>query len=97
MVDPKYTGNSFPFFILQAVAITLEDAVTRLVRKTTFLQSSVLTRSVGYIWVVTWFYFTVPGLSWFLQLELSEALPFSIIRSTGKFVLAEASSSLWQI
>lgn len=82
MVDPKYIGSSFPFFFLQAVAITFEDVIIRLTRKAGFTQSTPLIHGLGYVWVITWFYLTLPGVSWIVGsgLGLAKVTPFSLVR-----------------
>lgn len=82
MVGTKYIGTSFPFFLVQAVAITFEDAVIGSARRLGFARVNALTRLIGYVWVAVWFYFTAPGLSWIIGagFGMKEALPFSPTR-----------------
>lgn len=53
MVDWKYACRSMPFFLMQAVAITGEDAIIALARKLSIPPSGA-SRMVGYIWVFLW-------------------------------------------
>ncbi|KAF8971274.1 membrane bound O-acyl transferase family-domain-containing protein [Flammula alnicola] len=46
-------------FLLQAVAITLEDGILALARRAG-LPSSWFTRIIGYLWVILWFAFSIP-------------------------------------
>ena len=57
MVEPRRTGLSFPFFIKQAFAITLEDAVIA-AGKRLGIRESWVTRLVGYAWTISWFTYT---------------------------------------
>ena len=84
MVDPsgKLFGASFPLFFSQALAITFEDAVVRLVRHRGFKVPLVLARAVGYIWVITWLCISTPWqINWTLRagLNYSEHIPVSLV------------------
>jgi len=50
MVGVQYFGSSMPFFVAQAVAITVEDAIIRLARRAGIVKSTSLTRTFGYIY-----------------------------------------------
>jgi hypothetical protein len=84
MVGKKYAGLSFPFFFAQAVAITFEDAVLALAKKSGIPVSDLLARLVGYSWVVFWFNLSLP---WYLRWPVDAGiiqptvLPFSPIRA----------------
>lgn len=69
VVNPMLFGTSFPFFIAQAVAISLEDAAIGVARRIG-LQSRYpahLWRMLGYAWVVLWFSVSAP---WFIAASL---------------------------
>ena len=52
MIDMRYLGLSFPFFLSQAVAITFEDAAIGVARRVGVRGASTyLARAVGYTWV----------------------------------------------
>ncbi|KAF5328775.1 hypothetical protein D9619_011605 [Psilocybe cf. subviscida] len=53
-------GVSVQFFLLQAVAITFEDAIIGVARRTGVTTSSPLTRAAGFCWVFVWFALTIP-------------------------------------
>ncbi|KAI0313951.1 membrane bound O-acyl transferase family-domain-containing protein [Amylostereum chailletii] len=53
MVGWEFTGTSMPFFLIQAVAITVEDVVIALGRKLG-VEPSRLTKALGYAWVFAW-------------------------------------------
>jgi len=53
----RYGGKSMPFFLIQAVIITAEDAVIALFCKMGIRQSR-WTRLLGYIWVIAWGIYT---------------------------------------
>ena len=98
MVDPsrKLFGGSLPFFLSQALAITFEDTVIRLVRHRSFKVPVVLARAVGYIWVITWLCICTPWqINWTLRagMDYSQHIPVSlidhIVPSLGVMVTAE--------
>jgi len=84
MVGKKYAGLSFPFFFSQAVAITLEDAILALAKKSAIPVSDTLAQLVGYSWVIFWFNLSLP---WYLRWPVNAGiiqpaiLPFSPIRA----------------
>ena len=59
MGDPtgSYIGVTFPFFLWQAVAITVEDFVIDAGRKRG-IQETYLLRVLGYVWTATWMVYT---------------------------------------
>ncbi|KAG8935600.1 hypothetical protein FRC02_007311, partial [Tulasnella sp. 418] len=59
MIGKSGMGSSMPFFLQQAVAITLEDFVIWLGRRT--FGTPYWARWVGYIWVICWFRWSLPG------------------------------------
>jgi uncharacterized membrane protein len=83
MVGMQYFGSSFPFFFIQAVAITVEDTVIGLARRVGFDKTTYLTRAIGYIWVLLWANFSIP---WLLNWQvasgqgMSEIFPVSPVR-----------------
>lgn len=84
MVGKQYVGLSLPFFLSQAVAITLEDAVLAISQRSGIPISDTLARLVGYSWVVFWFNLCLP---WYFRWSVDAGiiqptiLPFSPIRA----------------
>ncbi|EED85071.1 predicted protein [Postia placenta Mad-698-R] len=75
IVDRALFGMSFPFFLAQAVAISLEDAAIGVARRTG-LQSlfpAYLWRMLGYAWVVVWFSVSAP---WFIVTSIRVGVLF---------------------
>ncbi|OSX58091.1 hypothetical protein POSPLADRAFT_1061202 [Postia placenta MAD-698-R-SB12] len=69
MVSPKLFGVSFPFFIAQAVAISLEDAVIG-VAKRTGMQAQCpdsLAHALEYVWVFVWLSVSTP---WWMRTRM---------------------------
>ncbi|TEB25521.1 hypothetical protein FA13DRAFT_1777387 [Coprinellus micaceus] len=60
MIIQDWSGGSLIYFTLQACAITFEDAVQGLVRRSGIKVPSLLARVIGYTWVVAWFSFAIP-------------------------------------
>ena len=58
-VPPSDRGTLY-FFILQAVAITFEDAVIALAARVGLKHSGALFRRLGYVWVYCWFVYSLP-------------------------------------
>ena len=52
-------GTSIQFFLLQAVGITLEDAVIALASRLGYKESNA-SKLIGFAWVFAWFAFSVP-------------------------------------
>jgi hypothetical protein len=80
MVGMQYFGSSFPFFLAQAVAITIEDMMIGLARRAGINTPTNLTHAVGYTWVFIWLSVSVPWLlNWHIAagLGLSDAVPIS--------------------
>lgn len=85
MIGVRYTGKSTVFFSSQALAITLESLAGRHFAKyCTPLQRRIL----GYIWVASWFYWTLPIFVWFTEARLPppSVVPFQITLSVVKHV-----------
>ena len=84
MVRTDYFGASFLFFFIQAVAITVEDAIIAAAGKAGSSASpSPVMRAIGYAWVWCWFAYSVPlmvDLQVAAGLAKSEMLPVSPIR-----------------
>ncbi|PCH41661.1 hypothetical protein WOLCODRAFT_101014 [Wolfiporia cocos MD-104 SS10] len=82
MVQPSAYGSSFKFFIAQAVAISLEDAVIALARRSGVRYSHMMSHFLGYIWVFTWLCISTPWLVRCLEkvgiIEIHR-MPFSLI------------------
>ncbi|KAK0445975.1 membrane bound O-acyl transferase family-domain-containing protein [Desarmillaria tabescens] len=78
MAGSKF-GHSILWFQLQAVAITFEDAVIVLGKRAGF-QDHILWRTIGLLWVATWFVLTTPLLTAVITnaaQPLRPTLPFS--------------------
>lgn len=59
----NWTGRSFAFFLLQAVAILLEDMAIEAAKEAGFRDSgrvSYVWKVVGWLWVIFWFSLTMP-------------------------------------
>jgi hypothetical protein len=84
MVGVRHFGRSMPFFLIQPVAIILEDLVIRLAQGVNFMShSTLLARLLGFSWVVWWFSWTMPlFISWCVDLGLTrtEVIPVSVTR-----------------
>jgi hypothetical protein len=70
----QYWGLSLGFFLLQALAILLEDAVIGLAARAGLFSSSFLVRLIGYGWVFMWFTFLMPSMMRFTKVPI---FPFS--------------------
>ncbi|OSC99675.1 hypothetical protein PYCCODRAFT_1372634 [Trametes coccinea BRFM310] len=87
MLGTSYIGNSMKFFLANACAITVEDAVIAVARKMFGVGGGPTkwTIQLGYLWVIAWFYMVGPlFVDWFVQVPgvtTEEFLPFSLIRS----------------
>ncbi|KAH9915213.1 uncharacterized protein B0H18DRAFT_1042173 [Fomitopsis serialis] len=82
MVDPSLFGASFPFYISQAVAITFEDAVIGIVRRTGVKFPQPLARVVGYAWAILWLCISAPWhINWTLKAGVVDTVrvPVSLI------------------
>jgi hypothetical protein len=60
MIGKGYSGWSMQFYMAQAVAITVEDAVIALARRAGINKPTPMTRIIGYIWVFVWFSAMMP-------------------------------------
>ena len=57
----KWAGYSVKFFLLQAVAITCEDAIIELAIKAGFSSKpNRFVKFIGFIWVFAWFAYSLP-------------------------------------
>ncbi|KAL7284573.1 hypothetical protein ACG7TL_001865 [Trametes sanguinea] len=87
MLGTPYIGNSMKFFLANACAITVEDAVIAVGRRMFGLgrEPTKWTIRLGYFWVIAWFYVVGPlYVDWFVQVPgvtTEEFLPFSLLRS----------------
>ncbi|KAF9809459.1 hypothetical protein IEO21_07385 [Rhodonia placenta] len=84
MVSPKLFGASFPFFIAQAAAISLEDAVVGLAKRTGMQAQCPdgLAHALGYVWVFVWLNMSVPWyLNWSTRAGVIDTsrMPFSLV------------------
>ncbi|KAH9840645.1 membrane bound O-acyl transferase family-domain-containing protein [Rhodofomes roseus] len=72
MVSPYLFGTSFPFFMSQAVAITLEDAVIGAVRTSGMKVPIRVAHLAGYLWAITWLCISAPlYVNWSLLISLT--------------------------
>ncbi|EPQ52037.1 hypothetical protein GLOTRDRAFT_80193 [Gloeophyllum trabeum ATCC 11539] len=69
MVGKQYLGASFPFFLAQAVAITLEDAVIAFASRVGLKKRC--PRFFGYVWVFVWFSIC---RAWYIQWAVDAGL-----------------------
>ncbi|CCM05391.1 uncharacterized protein FIBRA_07607 [Fibroporia radiculosa] len=82
MVSPSLLGASFPFFAAQAVAISLEDAVIDIAKRTDMKWPELLVRGLGYAWVFAWLSLSVPWyINWSVKAGVidTDRVPFSLI------------------
>lgn len=68
MVGPTWLGRSVPFFLWQALGITIEDLVTKMAAARG-VKPAWWTYALGYVWTwPVWFVFTVPIFTgWMMQ------------------------------
>ncbi|KAK8076794.1 hypothetical protein PG994_004066 [Apiospora phragmitis] len=57
---PWAESGSMPFFLLQALAVLVEDCITATNRRFALAQSDTLKRIIGYAWVVAFLIFSTP-------------------------------------
>ncbi|KZT63295.1 hypothetical protein DAEQUDRAFT_641339, partial [Daedalea quercina L-15889] len=82
MVNPSFFGSSFPFFFSQALAITFEDIVIELVRRSGIKCPRPLAHVIGYAWAVLWLCISAPWLiNWTLKAGIIDTnrIPVSLI------------------
>ena len=82
MVNPSLFGASFPFYFYQAVAITFEDAVIAVVRRSVVKVPQPLAHLIGYAWAVLWLCISAPWLiTWMLRMGVidSDRMTVSVI------------------
>ncbi|KAF8954003.1 membrane bound O-acyl transferase family-domain-containing protein [Flammula alnicola] len=60
MLFQDWSGTSLRFFLLQAVAITFEDAIIGLAGRLGYTKPTPFFKLVGFIWVFAWFTFSIP-------------------------------------
>ncbi|KAF5328771.1 hypothetical protein D9619_011601 [Psilocybe cf. subviscida] len=60
MLYQNWSGRSMEFFLLQAVGITLEDAVVGIAKTLGYTTKTPLTKLLGFCWVFAWFTFCLP-------------------------------------
>ncbi|PCH37581.1 hypothetical protein WOLCODRAFT_140944 [Wolfiporia cocos MD-104 SS10] len=103
MVRPSIYGASLTYFIAQAVAISVEDAIIDVAKRTRLRCPELLTRCLGYAWVFLWLGISTPWLfNWTIQAGVSDKqrLPFSLIEMgfwglvTGSIKFASVVHSL---
>ena len=81
LVSPSLFGASFPFFMSQAFAITFEDAVIGLVRRSGIKVPMPVAHAVGYAWAFTWLCMSAPlYINW--SLLISFTLPSITMTAT---------------
>ncbi|KIY68416.1 hypothetical protein CYLTODRAFT_421640 [Cylindrobasidium torrendii FP15055 ss-10] len=83
MAGTEHFGNSFPFFMYQAVGIAGEQLVIHLASRVG-LRDSRSWRALGYVWVLMWFNITaVRFMDWGIHVGFfyKDVLPFSPARS----------------
>lgn len=82
MVNSNLFGSSFPFFLSQAVAITVEDAVIGAARMMQLRIPQRLAHIVGYAWVLFWMNLSFPWyMDWGFRAGIVDAnrVPFSLL------------------
>lgn len=84
MVGWNYLGASFPFFVVQVLAIMAEDIVIGTASRLGIKPSTIVSRSIGYAWVFAWSMISFPlYIDWAVRAGLAscELLPISPIRT----------------
>ena len=72
MVDRALFGASFAFYVAQALAITLEDAIIGLYGRSGVGLPQPLLRLVGYVWALSWLCVSAPWqIGWMLERGLT--------------------------
>lgn len=92
MVDRRWTGSSYWYFLAQAAVITLEDAVVALGRRVG-IRDSRAARGLGYAWTVAWLMYVTPFyIDWAVQAGLGTHRVFkgSVVKPVLRWV-AEAT------
>lgn len=91
MVAPKWLGASMPFFLWQAVGITVEDFVINLA-SSRGINETFWTHVLGYLWVwPIWFAFTVPTFICWMHpagIVQNELASFSLVRPLALYLNA---------
>lgn len=92
MVGREWAGASFPFFPLQAVVITIEDAVIA-AGKRAGIRDALWLRIVGYAWTAAWFTWSTPLLSDWMRAAGAQAkprlFPASIVEPVVRYIASE--------
>ncbi|KAF8065364.1 membrane bound O-acyl transferase family-domain-containing protein [Lyophyllum atratum] len=84
MVGRKYFGASFPFFMVQVLAIIVEDTIVELADRVGRKPSAKLFNIIGFAWVFAWLMFSFPlYIDWAVKAGLGncELLPVSPVRA----------------
>lgn len=82
MISRNLFGSSFPFFISQAVAITVEDAAIGAARMVQLRIPQLLAHTIGYAWVLFWMNLSLPWyIDWSLRAGVVDVnrVPFSLL------------------
>ncbi|KZT63106.1 hypothetical protein DAEQUDRAFT_229749 [Daedalea quercina L-15889] len=82
MVNPSLFGSSFTFYFSQAAAITFEDTVIELVRRSGVKFPRSLAHLIGYAWAILWLCISAPWLmDWQIRAGFvdSKLVPVSLI------------------
>lgn len=74
MVDPSLFGASFPFYFSQAVAITFEDAIMELCRRSGIALPQLLPCLIGYLWAIVRLCILAPWqINWMLKIDITSS------------------------
>lgn len=57
---PVHQGGSIPFFAINAVGIMIEDLIVHVASKVMGTKYAWWKRMIGYIWVISWLFTTMP-------------------------------------
>lgn len=97
MVHPYWLGASMPFFLWQAVGITIEDLVIKLA-SATGIKPSWFTYLLGYLWTwPIWFTFSVPTFTeWMLPAGMAHnnLFNFSVVGPAVDYLQASTGIML---
>ena len=99
MIDPAFGWASPPFFIYQAAAIILEDAVISF-GTSLGIVDALPARLVGYVWTFAWLIYSN---NWFAGWQLMAGLgkhqmfPLSVVRPALEYVAATAGLDVLEI
>ena len=74
MVNPSLFGASFPFYFSQAIAITFEDAIIGLYRRSGIMLPQPVPHLVGYAWAIVWLCISAPWqINWMLKIGITSS------------------------